>query len=397
MPPRRAPRPSPRRDARRPSGPPPPGGGRLAGRTALALGLTLALALALAVAGGVAWTRDRPRRLRERAEAATLARDWPAAVEAWKECNRAGEASAGTWLAEARADLEMDRSAAADHAFAKALEAKPSLVEAWRGRLDRLRVLDRPLEALRLGRLAEAAVDADARPAILATTTLAALAELPDDEARARLDRWIAADPTDLDARVARLARIAANVHPGDPDRASRIAELAEILGREPEHVAAREALVVALGDAGEVDRGRVTLDAWPEAVRDARYDRLRGRWDLDYDRNPARAAGSFAKVLVELPHDWKSHYGLARAGRALGRDAEARAEADAVARLLERLAPVALGPRLVDDLAKLDDPAARLDLAGLCDGVGLAGLAQSWRREAQARAETRGPSPTDH
>ncbi len=260
-----------------------------------------------------------------------------------------------------------------------------------------LRVLDRPLEALRLGKLAESAVEPESRRAILALTSLAALAELPDDEARTRLDRWIAADRDDLDARVARLARIAANYHPGDPDRAARIAKLTEILARDPAHVPAREALVVALADAGEPDRGREFLEGWPEAARDARFDRLRGRWDLDYDHNPARAAESFARALVDLPHDWKSHYGLARAYRAIGRDAEARAEAEAVARIRERLDPRTLGPRLADDLSKLDDSRALLDLSALCEGVGLAHLAGSWRREALARPSAREPLPINY
>jgi Tfp pilus assembly protein PilF len=350
----------------------------------------------LALAGWTAWDRDRPRRLLERAEEATRARDWPKALAAWKDYNRAGGATARTLLAEARADLALDRAADAGRALERVSALDPHLLEAWRIRLDRLRVLDRPLEALRLGQAAGSAVGPESARAILATVTLAALAELPDDEARERLGRWIAADPADLDAKVARLARIAANVHDGDPDRATRIAELTEILGRDPGHVPAREALVVALADAGEVGRGRDVLEGWPESARDARFDRLRGRWDLDYDHNPARAAESFARALVDLPHDWKSHYGLARAYRALGRDQDARSEAEAVARLRERLDPGPLGPRLAGDLARLDDPRALLDLAALCEGVGLANLAESWRREALAQPPARGPFPTD-
>jgi tetratricopeptide (TPR) repeat protein len=380
MPARRSPRPSPRRDARRASKVGSTTIGRSPTRWILLAVSILAIAL---IASGLAWDRDRPRRLFEQAEAATLARDWPRALAAWEGFNQTNSATARTLLAEARASLALDRSSHANRALERALEADPTLLEAWRTRLDWLRVVDRPLEALRVGKLAESAVEPGSRPTILALTTLAALAELPDDEARDRLDRWIAADPDDIDARVARLARLAANFHPGDPDRAARIADLTEILARNPGHVAAREALVVALADAGEPDRGREVLEGWPETSRDARFDRLRGRWDLDYDHNPARAAESYARALIDLPHDWKSHYGLARAYRALGRDAEARSEAEAVARIRERLDPRTLGPRLADALAKLDDPRALLDLSSLCEGVGLAHLAESWRREA--------------
>ncbi len=49
------------------------------------------------------------------------------------------------------------------------------------------------------------APDRPSRRAILKATTLATLAEVPDADARGQLDRWIAADPADLDAQVARL------------------------------------------------------------------------------------------------------------------------------------------------------------------------------------------------
>jgi len=331
---------------------------------------------------GLAWLSrglDRPRRLRERAEAASLARDWPSALGSWRAYNEAGPPDSRSLLAEARSALALDRGAEAGRAIEAATRADPADAGAWLARLDRLRLLDRPLEVMQVGRAALEAVPTADRRAVLGRMTLALLAGLPEDQARDRLGRWIAADPNDLDARVARLARIAAEPRPGDPDRAMRIAELAAILAKGPAHVPAREALVVALADAGEPDRGREVLDAWPPGARDARHDRLRARWDLDYDRRPDRAAEGYRRALADLPHDWKSHYGLARALRAIGRDPEARREADAVARLRERLDPATLGPRL----ARLDDPRAPADLADLCRGAGLADLARAWAREA--------------
>jgi hypothetical protein len=350
----------------------------------------------LASFGAIVWEHDRPRRLLEAAESATVARDWPRASSLWHQFNQTPRASGRTLLAEARAELAIHRAAEANKAVAKALALEPGLAEGWRIKLDLLRVLDRPIEAMRLVFEAEKSVDAAEFRPILASATLAALAELPDDEARQRLDRWIQADANDLDARAALLARITANSHPGDPDRAGRIADLTSILEREPGHVAAREALLVALADAGEPERGRLVLEAWPSESRDARYFRLRGRWDLDYDRKPDLAAEAYARALEELPHDWKSHYGLARALRALGRENEANREAGAVARIRERLAPATLAPRLTGDLAKLDDPRSCLDLAALCEGVGLTRLAQSWAREARARPLSRVASPAD-
>ena len=229
--------------------------------------------------------------------------------------------------------------------------------------------------------MAYEAVDPAARRDVLRSLTLALLADPPDVLARRTLRRWSAADPADLDAQVALLRRIAARPLPDDPERGARIATLEGLLARAPGHVAARETLVVALADAGESDRGRAVLDAWPEDLRDARYDRLRGRWDLEFDRQPARAAAALRRALAVLPHDWTTRYRLARALHALGQTDEARREAEAVALLRELLEPAALGRRLEADLAHLDDPASRLDLADLC-AAPASRLADAWRRE---------------
>ncbi len=338
-----------------------------------------------AVGGAIAlrsWNEGRPARLAAEAQAATAGGDLPRALAAWHDWNETGRQTVATLLIEAQLAQTLDRGRVADRIAGRVLDVDPSAVAAWTIRLNRLRVLDRPAEAIALGLEALGRLRAPAaRRAVLQATTLAALAEVPDAEARGQLDRWIAADPLDLDARVARLARIAAAPHPGDPDRATRIAELDRIVAADPTGDAAREALVVALADAGEVDRGRAVLLAWPEADRGPRFDRLQARWDLEYDHQPARAAAGFRRALLATPHDWKSHYGLARALRMTGAGDAAAAEALAVARLRERLDPATLGPRLAGDLDRLDaDPAgAARDLAELCRGVGLAPLAAAW------------------
>ncbi len=189
-------------------------------------------------------------------------------------------------------------------------------------------------------------VPAETRREVLRGLTLALLADVPDESVRAALKRWIGADPADVDARVAMLQRIAAQPRAADPDRSSRLAELETLVAEHPEH-RAREALVTALADAGEPDRGRVVLDGWPgsESDRDARYWRLRGRWELEYDRHPEKAEAAFRRALETFPHDWRSWSGLARALTRLGRDAEARQAALAVGRIREVLEPTALGP----------------------------------------------------
>ena len=287
--------------------------------------------------------------------------------------------------AEAQEALKAGRAGQAERALERAAAINPRDPEPWLLRLEILRVEDRQVDAQRLGWEAYDAVPEVSRRPILRALTLALLADTPEDVARTTLNRWIQSDPEDVDARVALYQRIALSSRSGDPDRGSRVVGLSEIVARHPNHVAAREALVMALADAGESpERGLQVLNAWPESLRDARYDRLKGRWSLEFaPRDDAGAIAAFQSALVELPHDWRTRYRLARALRNAGRRDEAEREADKMERLREPLDPIALGKRLDADLHALDDPKSLEDLADLCEHVGLTRLAQAWRRDA--------------
>jgi tetratricopeptide (TPR) repeat protein len=326
-----------------------------------------------------------------RARAYEAAKDWPKALAAYREWNARPRANGRSWLGEARAALALDLAGQAESALIRASEADPADPEPWRLRLDILRAEGRTTEANRVGWSAYAAVPPESRRAILRELTLSqllpgdALDDLPDDRTRARLDGWAAADPSDANALVARQRRLASDPRPGDPGLDAWIATLTSILARDPSQVAAREALVIALDERGEPDRGREVLRAWPESSRDARYDRLLGRWALDHDRDPARAVAALERAVAELPADWKTRARLARAYHAVNRPADAAREAARVAALRELLDPSALVPRLAGDLSRPDDPDARADLIDLCARAGLDRLADAWRREATA------------
>ncbi len=285
---------------------------------------------------------------------------------------------------EAAEALARGEAARAERALIRACRLAPADLESWLLRLEILRVEDRQVEAQQVGWQAYRAVgDRDRRP-VLRAMTLALLADTPEDLARSTLARWVGADPRDVDAQVALIQRIAASPRAGDPDRASRIASLSRIVAAHAEHVEARQALVLALADSGDPDRGREVLEAWPEAGRDARYHRLRGRWDLEYDRTPARAVESFRASLDELPQDWRTCSRLARALRNAGQTSDASRAAVDVEKLREALDPSTMGRRLDRDLAALDDARSRLDLGDLCERAGLKGLAEAWRRDAE-------------
>ena len=361
--------------------------------------LAFGAGLAVLIAGGVSiltWTADRPDRFVAEAHAATEARDWPRAYAAWHSWNATGAGTAATWLLEAQLAADLGQSRSAALLAERVNQIDPTQLGAWTIQLNRLRVLDHPAEAFRVGLKAWGRLRTpDDRRQILQATTLATLAEVPDAEARTQLDRWIVADPDDLDARAARLSRIAANPLPEDPDRETRIARLQANLDSHPDQTATRTALLVALADSGAVDRGRALLTSWPKSSRDDRFDRLQARWDLEYDHQPARAVAGFRRALLATPHDWRLHYGLARALRTLGQTDEAEAEALAVIRLRERLDAIPLGDRLTANFTRLDEGstpaihAAATDLAALCRSVGLTDLAQAWDRASR-------PDPTD-
>lgn len=347
----------------------------------------VALGVLILAIVGFAWVRNRPARLAASAREAALHQQWSAAARLWADYNASVPNNADAQLAEAHAALAAGRAAQAERALARSCALAPELAEPWLLRLEIVRVEDRAAEAQTLGWQAYEAVPAARRVDVLRALTLALLAQAPEELARRTLRRWLDADPDDLDARVAMARRAAISPRDGDPTRDDRIAELSRLLDAHPEHLGLREALILDLADAGEPERGRALLETWPENQRGARFDLLDGRWALEYDGNPAHAAGAFRRVLASQPQDWATRYRLARALAALGEAQDARDEAEVVRRLRETLDPARLGPRLDAAIARLDTPGARLDLAALASQIGLVRLADAWRQEAEALA----------
>ncbi len=343
------------------------------------------MGLLLPVMVAFAWVQGRPSRLASQAREAALHQHWSTAARLWANYNAIAPNRPDAHLAEAHAALAAGRAAQAERALGRTSAMAPELAEPWLLRLEILRVEDRVAEAEILGWQAYEAVPASSRVDVLRALTLALLAQAPEGLARRTLSRWRDADPSDMDATAAMARLTAQSPRDGDPTRDDRIALLAHLLEAHPDHLGLREALILDLADAGEPDRGRKLLDAWPASDRGARFDLLDGRWALEYDENPARAVAAFRTVLASQPQDWATRYRLARALAALGEDSAARAEADTVRRLRETLDPAQLGPRLDADVAKLDTPEARLDLAAIAGRIGLSRLENAWRKEAAA------------
>jgi tetratricopeptide (TPR) repeat protein len=328
---------------------------------------------------------DSSKLLFGKAEDAARMGDWAAAQRYWRAINRTSAAKSASYLGEAKACLALGQAEQAEHSLHLAIRTDPSEPESWRLLLEILRVEDRTLDAQRIGWQAFDAVHPDARRELLRQLTLAFLADLlPEEKIRTTLRRWVEADVNDVDAQVALWQRIVAQPRPGDPDRPSLLASLEELLTKYPDHAGVREVLVTSLADAGEPDRGRAVLNTWPELIRDARYWRLRGRWELEYEHRPQEATKAFQTALKELPQDWRSWSRLSRALRILNRHDESRLAAETVQRIREVIDPLVLGPRLHAAFDHLDDPKALADLAALCSQAGLTRLSHAWLAEAQ-------------
>jgi thioredoxin-like negative regulator of GroEL len=325
-------------------------------------------------------SRPDVAKLRVQAENLAEAGEWGDALRLWRQINAMSASTAETHLGEGRACLALGQAADAERALRRAVSLSPDELEAWLLLLEIMRVEDRPQDALELGWKGLGQLSAADHTPLLRELTLAILTDLPDDLARRTLRRWIEADPSDLEARVALHRRIGAEPRSDDPDRQTRLTELFELLSRHPHHDGLRETLVMALADAGDLDKGRELLDGWPDGTKDSRYWRLRGRWDLEHDHRAKEAVVAFQKALTEFPHDWRTHYRLARALRILNRSDEAQKEAEIVSRIRELLDPLTLGPKLDAAFSHLDQPEAFDTVADTCARVGLSHVADAWR-----------------
>lgn len=345
----------------------------------IALGGTAILVLLVTIT----WlASDSSTSLRNRAEIAARTGDWDVALQCWRKINATGAARSSSYLGEARACLALGRAGQAEHSLREAISANQSDLQSWQLLLEILFVEDRTFEVQRLGWEAYNYIHPNARRDLLRTLTIGLLADLPDEQVRTTLRRWINADPHDVNAQIALWRRILLQPRATDPDRPSILAALEALLTNHPGHLNAREALIIALADAGEADRGRVLLDTWPEAMRDARYWRLRGRWDLEYDHRPQQSIIALQTALVDLPQDWRSWYRLARALHMVGRETESQQAAEAVSRIREVLDPLVLEPRMHAAFEHLDDPIAVHELATFCRHAGLNRLADAWLTE---------------
>ena len=329
-------------------------------------------------------------RLFSNAEAAAQEGDWSAAQRYWRAINSTSGATSASHLGEARACLALGQAAQAEISLHRAIRADPQEPESWLLLLQILQVEDRTIDAQRTGWQAYNQVVPVARSQLLQQLTLAILTDLlPDEKIRTTLRRWVDADINDVDAEIALWQRIAAQPRAGDPDRLTLLARLEDLVAKHPDHVGAHEALVTSLADAGEPSRGRAVLDAWPKAHRDARYWRLLGRWELEYEHRPQLATDAFRTALKELPQDWRSWSRLSRALHILNKQDKSLEAAQMVRRIREIIDPLVIGPRLHAAFDHLDDPKALADLAALCKQAGLMRLANAWLSEARQVSTT--------
>ncbi len=330
------------------------------------------------------WIGGSREKSRSVAEAAARSGDWDRALKIWREINASDAANGLSHLGEARAALALGRAFQSERALRRSVVADPENIEPWQLLLQILRVEDRTLDASRTGWEAYEQRAPDSRPAVLKELTLALLAELPDDDVRRTLRRWIDADSSDLDARIALVERMASQPRAADPDRVILLTELEMVVTAPP---GPHQGAGGACDRPGRRGRARAwTHDSGRLALERSRFSLLASarRWDLEYDNQPEAAAAAFHTVLTEIPQDWRTWYRLARALHTLGRDGESRQAAETVSRIRGALDPLVLRPLLDESLGHLSEPAPLEEIAGLCKRVGLARLGEAWHREAQ-------------
>jgi tetratricopeptide (TPR) repeat protein len=332
---------------------------------------------------------NSPARLIEQAKVSSRHHRWHEALRYWRAVNNTKDARSETYLEEAKVCLALGYAHQAEGNLRRAAFTDRTNTEAWRLLLEILRVEERIVEAQELAWNAYSQLDNQSRLSLLRELTLGSLGELPDELARATLQRWVDADQADIDARAALFERIATQPRASDPNRPALIAEIERMVGEYPEHAGARAVLISALADSGESKRGRAVLNQWPE-FHDARYWRLVGRWELEYDHHPDRAVAALRKTLIDLPQDWRTWYRLARAYHVMGQNRESTQAAEKVRHIREALDPLVLRPRLDSAFDHLDDPASLYDLAGICEQVGLSRLGAAWRLAAKHAPSSR-------
>lgn len=326
---------------------------------------------------------NRPSNLRRKAIASFNAGRPREAAERLRIFNQTNLATVESKREEARAWLSANRARDAEKTLIQAIHQYPTDPLLKLMLLEIERVEDRIVEAIIQGDRALSEVDPLDRILILRGLTITLLDTIPDERAREKLRIWIQADPEDNQAEVALLKRMASDPMAGDVDRPTRIARLKLIIQKNPSFEQAYEALAIELAASGLIDEGRSILDRWPDTKRDARYDRLKGRWELEFNNHPDRAVPLFERVVAQIPHDKTSWFRLSRAYKAVERERESRLAAERVAQLVEILDPRTLSPRLTNDFERLDDPESKLDLAEICDKAGFVKLAKAWREEA--------------
>lgn len=326
---------------------------------------------------------NRPSNLRRKAIASFNAGRSREAAEQLRIYNQTDNATVESLREEARAWLSANRARDAEKTLVQAIKQYHTDPLLRLMLLEIQRVEDRIVETIIQGDQALKEVDPQDRILVLRGLTITLLDTIPEERAREKLKIWIQADPEDNQAEVALLKRMASDPMAGDIDRPTRIARLKLIIQKNPSFEQAYEAIAIELAASGLIDEGRSILDQWPDNKRDARYNRLKGRWELEFNNHPDRAVPLFERVVAQIPHDKTSWFRLSRAYKSIGRERESQLAAERVAQLVEILDPRTLSPRLTRDFERLDDPESKLDLAEICEKAGLVKLAKAWREEA--------------
>jgi hypothetical protein len=215
--------------------------------------------------------------------------------------------------------------------------------------------------------------------ALLTVATFGILTAMNAEESQERLRRWAETEPESPMATVWLLARQFEEFDLGGGSGSGSFDEADKLAARWPSDPDVLRIYVESLFLRGDYEKVRLTMDRWPEDLRDSvAWSRLSGRRALEVDKDPGTAILHFRNVLAKIPHDWRTRYRLSRALSGAGQAEEARVEAKRTVEIRELLDPSGLEAKLKEAFPKGSQPVPS-KLIELLTRIDQTELARAW------------------
>ncbi len=306
--------------------------------------------------------------------------DWQAGLEQLRLIPDGSPNLAEARFYEGSALLELDRGAQAERTLHECIVLERDSVPARQKLVELYLWEDRPLEARRLVWEVYNLVRPDNRVAALDQLFRIDFAGLPLELRIARLERFIANNPNDLDAVAALATAYSTTENPLLIGRS--VPMLREVLEQYPNHPDCWAALA-QLSFPENAEETMKLLDAWPEEHRDVQHLILLGTVQQEHKADYPKAAETFRQVLQSQPENWKVRYRYAACLRAMGETEKADRQLKIHTRISGALNADAIGKLLQESATQPATAGFRHRMGELYETVGRFKEARCWFEEA--------------